>query len=237
VKRIILVMFTVLLVSAVIFSGCTTPAEPTEPTEPTEPVEPTEPTEPTEPVKPIEWRFASFIPPFDVHATTSIDWANELEEATDGRVKVNFYWSESLVKTTGLFDAVASGTADMAQPPPVYFPERFPLTQIMQLLMVFDSNRQMGQTLIALYNKYEEMREEYLPTRWLWFHGVGPVQLASTRQVQTMEDLEGLKVRTSSRFLVEGFKLLGAVPVSLAVTEAYQALETGVIDANAGDWN
>jgi len=66
VKRIILVMLTVLLVSAIIFGGCAKPAEPTTPTTPTEPTKP--------PVKPIEWRFASFVPPSDVYSQEQEAW-------------------------------------------------------------------------------------------------------------------------------------------------------------------
>ena len=235
-KRIILVMLTVLLVSAIIFGGCAKPAEET----PTTPTTPTEPTKPTEPVKPIEWRFASFIPPFDVYATEAEDWADQLEEATGGRVRVNFYWAESLVKMPGLADAVVSGTSDMAHVVASMFPARFPFTQFFYYpLMVFKDAPHTGRTAIALLNKYQEYRDELPGTRVLWFNCPGPTGdiVLKTKPVQTMEDLKGVKVATTAGGEIKAFNALGATVVPVIVTEQYHALETGIIDASAGEFN
>jgi len=64
VKRIILVTFTVLLASAIIFGGCAKPAEEA-PTTPTTPAAP--------PVKRIEWRCTCFIPPGEMVALQTIE--------------------------------------------------------------------------------------------------------------------------------------------------------------------
>jgi TRAP-type C4-dicarboxylate transport system substrate-binding protein len=237
VKRIILVMFTVLLVSAVIFGGCAKEEAPTTPTTPTTPTEPAEPTEPTEPVKPIEWTFASFIPPFDIYATQAQDWAKGLEEATDGRMTVTFYWAESLVKLTALFEAVASGTADMAQHPLAPWPERLSLTWVWFLPGIFDNPVQTGKVMLALFDKYEEMNEQFLPARVAWLQTPGPFELVSSKPVQTMEDLKGLKVQTGMKYEMLSYEKLGAVPVPVHVTEAYHALETGVVEASSLDFN
>jgi len=228
VKRIIAVVLTVLMVSAIIFGGCAKPDEGT----------PTTPTEPTTPkVKPIEWRFASFIPPFDCFSIDVINWADQLEEATGGRFKINFYWSESLIKIAGILDGVGSGTCDMAHPSISGFPERLPLALGLGLPGIFENNVQCGQTVMALYNKYPEMREEYGPTTVVWYQMVGPCNLMSKRPVQTLEDFKGLKIAATSKFEVLSWKALGATVVSVMVTEAYHALETGVVDAASGDWN
>jgi TRAP-type C4-dicarboxylate transport system substrate-binding protein len=229
VKRIILVVFTVLLVSAIIFGGCAKEEAPTTPTTPTTPTAPE--------VKPIEWRFCSFIPPFDCFALDEIQWAKDLEEATGGRMKIVNYYSESLVKMAGLFDAVASGTADMGQVSTSPYPERFKLNFIAYLPMVFDDPSQTGQSLIALHEKYPEMREQWLPCEVIWYQNPGPADIASTFPVKTMEDLKGKKIQASPKMEVLAWEALGMVPVPLMVTETYHALETGVVDASSGDFN
>ena len=224
VKRIILVTLTVLMVSAIIFGGCAKPAEEA----------PTTPTAPAE--KPIEWRFCSFDPPQGMIAKPTIAWIKELEEATDGRMKINPYWSESLVKVAGLFDAVASGTADIGHIVTGPIAERVSLTALSNLPAIFETPHQTGQTMMALFNKYEEMREQFAPTKVVWFTNPGPVDIYSNRPVHTLEDLKGLKIACTAKYEVLSWEALGGTVVPISSVEKYHALETGIIDAGSGDW-
>jgi TRAP-type C4-dicarboxylate transport system substrate-binding protein len=231
VKRIILVTLTVLLVSAIIFGGCAKSAEET-------PTTPTEPTEPTTPAKTIEWRFASFIPPFDIYATEAEKWADELEKETGGRMKISFYFAESLVKMPGLHDAISAGTADVGQFSAAAFPARFPLAQVFNLAMIYNNAPQAGQSAMAMINKYGEIQDEFYPMRVIWYQGPGPTELQTKDvPIRTMEDLKGLKIRASGNTATDALLLLGASPVYISSGEVYQALETGVIDGDLTDWN
>ena len=228
-KRIVLITLTVLLVSAIIFGGCAKPAEPTTPTEPTKPE-----------VKPIEWRHATWDPPFDCFSVDLAAWGERLEEATDGRMIVKFYWSESLVKMIGSFDAVAAGTADTADVAISMLPETFPIANAMcGILYAYTHQTQEGKTYLAMQNKYKELRDEFLPTRVLWWDAPPPDNLiiSRTKQVKTMEDLKGMKIRMTAPELIKMYKILGAVPVPISVTELYHALETGIVDASSSEPN
>jgi TRAP-type C4-dicarboxylate transport system substrate-binding protein len=231
VKRIILVMLSALLVSAIIFGGCGEPAETTTPTEPTETTEPE--------AKSVTWRYTCFIPPADKVAQITIDWGNKIEEATDGRMKINFYWAESLVKMVGEFDAIASGTADAGAPSFSQHPERFPLDRFRNIPWIYSSIPQVAKVRLALLDKYEECRQELLPTRELWYNAVPGDCLIVTkdRQINTMDDLKGLKLQVFGAETVKAFQLLGAVPVSIGTADRYSALETGVIDGSIEEWN
>jgi len=216
-------------VSAFIFGGCGPAAE-----------EGTSNTTPTTPptAKPVEWRFTTWDPPFDIFSVERVSWAKRLEEATNGRLKITFYFSESLVKMPGMFDAIVSGTADVGNASTSMFPERFKLTRVQNLLFVYKSQPQTGQTMMALYNKYPELRNEFTPTKVIWWNAPPPEDIATKdKQVKTAEDLEGLKIASTSAQAVKGLTLLGAVPVPVIVTEKYQALETGIVDGTADDWN
>jgi len=224
-KRVILITLTVMLVSAIIFGGCAKPAEEA----------PTTPAEPE--VKPIEWRYASFVPPASNFSVDAVEWAKRVEEATDGRLKMTFYFSESLLKMAGEFDGVASGTADIATPAVSMWMERFPLNQFISLLWILRHPTQAGQTVISMLNKSKEFRDEFLPTRVLWFNCPTPDELQSKRPIQTMEDLKGLKIRASTPSVIKAYQLLGAVPVTVTLPEAYHAMETGIIDAATENWD
>jgi len=225
VKKIIAVTFTVLLASAIIFGGCAGPAE-----------DPTNPGEPN--AKVITWRYTAWDPPFDTFSIDAEKWADELEEATDGRLKINFYWSESLVKMPGMFDAISSGTADVGNAVLSMFPEHFPMGRVCNLVFVYKDQPQTGQTWMALLNKYEEMRDELLPTRVIRFQAPPPEDLLLKKKaVHTMEDLKGMKIATTSPEAIKALQILGAVPVPINMTERYHALETGVIDGTGDEWN
>ena len=224
-KRIIAIILTVLLVSAVIFGGCAKPVEET----------PTTPTEPE--VKPIEWRFASFVPPSDVYSQEQEAWGKRLEEATGGRVRITYYWAESLIKIPGLFDAITSGTCDLAMMVPMYTPERLPLSPVTSLPMMFRSSPQAAQTWLALYNKHKVLRDELYPAKALWAQNPGATNISSKRPVQTVEDFKGLKIRTTSKHEIAAYTLLGATPVPVTSGERYHALETGIVDATSDDFN
>jgi TRAP-type C4-dicarboxylate transport system substrate-binding protein len=234
VKRIFLVLLTVLLVGGILLGGCGEPATPTEPTGSTTPTT-TEPTEPTG--EKVAWRFCSFIPPFDCYALDAIQWAKDLEEATGGRMTVTFYWSESLVKMAGLFDAVASGTAHIGMVSTSPYPERFRLNFIAYLPMIFNDPSQTGQSIIALHDKYECMREQWLPTKVVWYQNPGPSNIVAKFPVNTMEDLKNKKIGATPKMEVLAWDALGMTVVPVLVTELYHALETGVIEAASGDFN
>ena len=54
---------------------------------------------------------------------------------------------------------------------------------------------------------------------------------ASTKPINTVADLSGVKVRAPEGLAAEVFKRAGAAPVALPLSEVYSALEKGVIDA------
>ena len=230
-KRVILIAFSVLLVSAIIFGGCGGPAEET-PTTPTTPAEPE--------VTTIKWRFSCFIPPSDKVALITKDWIAEVEEATDGRLEIMDYWAESLVKYLGEYDAVAAGTTDISMPSCASIgPERFPLGRFGNLVFVYSDIPQVGHTVLALLDKYEEFEEEFLPTRPIWWNCVpGDCLLVSTKKpIETMEDIKGMKICSTSAEIIRGLELMEAVPVPIGTGDRYSALETGVIQGNMTDWN
>ena len=81
------------------------------------------------------------------------------------------------------------------------------------------------------------MRDQFLPCRVAWLQTPGPFEITSKIPVRTMEDLKGLKIQTGMKYEMLAFEKLGAVPVPVHVTEAYQALETGVVEAAYLDFN
>ena len=188
----------------------------------------------------IELRFATFIPPTDVYAVNLGNWAKELEQKTNGRVKVTFYHGQSLLKVPEILNGVAAGTADMAFLFAGANPDRLPLSQIMGLpTMVFQTSSQACQTWWALHNKYKEHQDEYTKAgvKALWFQMPGPNQIEGNVKVEALKDLNGVKIAVDVREELEAFKLLGAVPVIVAGGDKYVSLQTNVVSTSTQNYN
>jgi TRAP-type transport system periplasmic protein len=228
-KRLVYVLLVTLLVGIIALSGCSAEKTSSAATATTQASG-----------KTIELRFATFIPPTDVYAVTLGEWAKELEQKTNGRVKVTFYHGQSLLKVPEILDGVASGTADMAFMFAGAYPDRLPLSQIMGLpTMTFANSAQASQTWWALHNKYSQMQEEYTKAgvKALWFQMPGPNQLEGNVKIESLKDLNGVKIAVDVREELEAFKLLGAVPVIVAGGDKYISLQTNVVSASTQNFN
>lgn len=233
-KRIVCVLLVTLIIGIVALSGCSSEKQPAATT--------TAPGTTTAQAagKTIELRFATFIPPTDVYAVALGEWAKDLEQRTNGRVKVTFYHGQSLLKVPELLDGVASGTADMAFMFAGAFPDRLPLSQIMAMpTMTFSTSSQASQAWWALYNKYKPMQEEYTKAgvKVLWFQMPGPNQLEGNVKIEALKDLNGVKIAVDVREELEAFKLLGAVPIIVAGGDKYVSLQTNVVSSSTQNFN
>src|SRR5688572_5509197 len=100
----------------------------------------------------------------------------------------------------------------------------------------FDSERMLHWIYegggLDLWRQYRE--EKFGVVSFPMLIGPAEVFLHSRRPVRTLEDLKGLKLRTSGAWL-DMAKDLGAAPVTMAAGEIFTALERGVIDA--AEWS
>lgn len=246
-KKLVLIPLMIVLVVALVFGSCAAPAPPPAPPPAPAPAPapapvpaPAPPPAPAPaPAKPIELRFATFIPPFDVYAEQMHAWAKELEEATNGRIKVTFYHAESLVKMPDLLDAVGAGTAHFAMIDANLAPERLPLSGIMTLPMLFKHTSQSQQTMWALLEKYKEFRDEYTANgvKVIWCHNPSTSDFCGNKPMRNLDELKAVKIAAVTPYEIMSLKALGMTPVSMGPTEMYTALERGIVDAASGDFN
>jgi TRAP-type transport system periplasmic protein len=238
-KSLVYVILAALLIGVMALGGCSGEKSTTTPSAAVTTTALSTPA-PTTAGKTIELRFATFIPPTDVYAVALGEWAKELEQRTNGQVKVTFYHGQSLLKVPEMLDGVASGTADMAFMFAGAYPDRLPLSQIMSLpTMIFQTSSQSCQTWWALNTKYKEHQDEYTKAgvKALWFQMPGPNQIEGNIKIEAIKDLNGVKIAVDVREELEAFKLLGAVPVIVAGGDKYVSLQTNVVTASTQNFN
>lgn len=163
---------------------------------------------------------------------SDLPFVKRVEEATKGRVKVVPYWGQTLCKAPDNWEAVKSGVADIAWVFLGYFPGMAPLTEVVNLPFVgFNDRVVTGMTLWELFDKFPEVKAHYAANKLLFFFATDAyVPITTKKQVKTLEDIKGLKLRSHAGPHIDGLKALGAVPIVMPAPDLYTSLEKGVLD-------
>jgi TRAP-type C4-dicarboxylate transport system substrate-binding protein len=159
------------------------------------------------------------------------DWCKEVEKRTNGRVKVDFFPGGILAPTTQVYDSVRKGIADLGDTFASYTKGRFPMMETIDLPYGYKSATQGTHLTNAFYNKFKP--KEFDDVRIMYFYTAGPQQLCTKKPVTKLEEMRGLKIRStgSSARIVE---CLGAAPVGMPMGDAYDALARGVVNGVVG---
>jgi TRAP-type C4-dicarboxylate transport system substrate-binding protein len=165
-------------------------------------------------------------------------WIKQVEEASKGKIKIEVFASQTLIKGIDMWKGIKSGIADIGWCVQGYWPEQTPLSDVMSLpFMPIKSAEQGSEVLWKLYEKFPSIQKEYGDIQPLVLHTTSPNFLITSKKlVKTMEDLKGLKIRTLGGPPIEMAKALGASPAVLPMPDMYQALDKGVFDGAAVPW-
>jgi TRAP-type C4-dicarboxylate transport system substrate-binding protein len=207
--------FTGLLASvAVLISGAATMAQP----------------------QPIILKFSHHLPPQAPEAAQVVTpWCKKIEEQSAGRLKCQIYPAMQLGGTPlQVFDQVRDGIADVGKAVLGYNPGRFPSIDVFELPFMARSGASHSVALQRFIEKYAA--KEFASVRLIAVWSTDGFQIHSRREVKTLENLKGLKIRSGLKTGTRIFELLGATPVSVPVTGTTEALSKGVIDASFIPW-
>jgi len=166
-------------------------------------------------------------------------WIKKVEEAAKGKVKIQVYYSQTLSKGKDAWNAVKEGIADMGWCFHGFWPGMTPLADVVTLPGLPIKNAEKGsEVLWRLYEKYPEVREGFKDNHVLLLFTSAPYHLITTKkQVKTLADLQGMKIRTTGGPPTEQMKVLGAVPMSIPMPENYISLQKGVTDGMGAPWD
>lgn len=175
----------------------------------------------------ITLRYAHFMPPTTAQAKNSEQWCREVEKRTNGKVKINFYPGSTLMPAPQTYDSVVKGIADIGWSIMSYTRGKFPLTEVIDLPLGYKSGYTATKLINAYYEKFRP--SEFDETKVLYLHAHGPGILTTKRPVYKLQDLKGMKIR-STGLSAKIVQALGAAPVGMPITETYDALSKGVAD-------
>ena len=183
-------------------------------------------------------RFSHFWPATSTTNTEIFEyWAKNVEQDSNGRLKIEIFPSATLSKPDATYDAVANGVVDIGSTLQGYTNGRFPLTQIVELPGLSNSATQLNCMLHSLYDG-GVIANEYKDTHVLFMMGTGPGGLHTVdKPIRKPDDLKGMRIRGPSAITGNIIEAAGGTPVGLPVTDLYTSLQRGVLDGTSLPWD
>jgi TRAP-type C4-dicarboxylate transport system substrate-binding protein len=165
------------------------------------------------------------------HLTSTVlqGWANEVEKATNGRVKLRMLPKHPSAPP-GTFDAVRDGLVDLSYVTASYTPARHVLPLMAELPGSGDTSLVNSVAYSRIYWKHFHKVGEYRGVKLLGVFTHGPGQMFTKKPVAGIADVQGLKIRTGGGVAEAVAKALGASAFVKPAPESYELLKSGVAD-------
>lgn len=182
--------------------------------------------------------FGFWEPPVSQFAPAMKAWAKEMEERTNGKVKVEISWGGALGKPGEFLQLVEKGIVDMGMMVASFDgPGQFPMMEIIELPFVIPKAVFSTEALSRLYDKglLDKKLDEVVVVNFV--SGQGDPLFTKDKPVTTLQDVKGMKILATGPIAQHKVKLLGAIPVGLPIPEIYSALSKGIIDGYLFGYN
>jgi TRAP-type transport system periplasmic protein len=177
-----------------------------------------------------KWDLPSAYPATNFHTENLQQFANDVDKASGGKLKIQLHPNASLFKAPEIKRAVQGGQAQAGEILLVNFENEDPLygldgvpflaTSYGESMKLYKASR---KALDAKLDKQGMMLLYTVP----W----PPQGIYSNKRLASAADMKGLKWRAYSPATAKIAELVGAQPVTVQAAEVSQALATGVIDS------
>ncbi|WP_428515275.1 TRAP transporter substrate-binding protein [Roseovarius sp.] len=182
------------------------------------------------PIKAETWDMPTPYPDATFHTVNIAEFAKDVEEATGGDLAIKVHSAGSLFKHPEISKAVRSG--------------QVPAGEFFLSLLANDNPVFGADSLPFLATSYDEAQalwaaQEEVITQLLDEQGLMPLYavpwppqgLYTTKEINSVDDLAGLKFRTYNATLEQFANLAGAAPTQVEVPDIPQAFSTGRVEA------
>lgn len=171
-----------------------------------------------------------------LHGKMMVPLAAAIEEASEGRMKVEVFSGMSLGGRPGdLYDQAADGAVDIVVTLPGYTAGRFNRSEVFELPFMMKDPVATAEAYYDLIT--QELQDgEFEETKILtsWVHGPGV--LHSKEPISSLEDMVGQEMRGPTRVVTDLLGELGATPVGMPLPLIPENLSKGVISGTVLPW-
>ena len=177
-----------------------------------------------------KWDLPTAYPTSNFHTENIQTFANDVDKATAGKLKITVHAGAALFKAPEIKRAVQGGQAQAGEILLVNFSNENPLFELDGV--PFLAARYADS--MKLYKASKKALDETLAKQGikLLFTVPWPPQgIYSKKTLNSAADMKGLKWRAYSPATARIAELVGATPVTIQAAELTQALATGVVDS------
>jgi TRAP-type C4-dicarboxylate transport system substrate-binding protein len=185
----------------------------------------------------VTLKFHTFMAPMsNVWLTMHKPWMEKVEKDSGGRIKFEGYPAMQLGGTpVQLYDQARDGVVDIVWTLPGNTAGRFPRVEAFELPFMMNN----AEATSKAYWEYVQTQapDEFKETHVIALHVHGPGMFHSaTKQIRSVADLRGMKVRGPTRQITKMLGSVGATPVGMPLPAITDALSKGTIDACVIPW-
>lgn len=162
----------------------------------------------------------------------ALDFKEQVETNSNGRIKVEVYANSQLGSEVDMIQSILQqGGCDITytgESMQTYEPD----LGMIGMPYLIQSDEQMERVLNGEPGvKFEELMEN-AGMKVLGYFVRGPRYITSNREIHSVADCKNLVIRTpQSPMTVAAFEAIGAKPTPMALSEVFQALDSGTIEA------
>jgi TRAP-type C4-dicarboxylate transport system substrate-binding protein len=187
----------------------------------------------------VTLRIHHFLPPSSTaHVQFMKPWADKVMKEAGGKLKVDIFPAMQLGGAPpALYDQARDGVVDIVWTLPSYTAGRFPTAEVFELPFMAALSSEVGSQAVQEFAEKHLYKDDFKDVHPLavWEHAPGLFHMVS-KEVKTIDDLKGLKLRFPTRQFGEALKALGASPVGMPAPAVPEALQKAVIDGCVFPW-
>ncbi|MGD8563452.1 MAG: TRAP transporter substrate-binding protein [Desulfarculaceae bacterium] len=179
---------------------------------------------------------ASFFAPKTNLEVACTKFKDMVEKNTGGGIKITFYGTGTLYNPKGALAAIAKNMVNITYLHTGMVARRSPVLELIGSFGAQGCWKSYDHYFRFIDNpKVHDIASaeasKLYNSKILGFFSYGTGLIASKRPIKKVEDLKGLKIRSSGTAQATVWQALGAVPTELSAKEMYTALQRGTIDA------
>ena len=172
----------------------------------------------------------------DTHPLTLrlIEAAKAIGTQSSGRLNVTVFPNSQLGGDPEMLSQLRAGGIDLLAAPSLTLSILVPMSGLPSIGFAFQSYDQVWAAMdggVGDVVRDAIGKAGIVPMKRIWDNGFRQITSSSSRQLNSVEDLKGFKIRVPvTALLTSLFSGLGALPSSISVSELYSSLQTHIVE-------